>query len=534
MIQRSHTLLLLLVFLLIPIAQELHAQSNVITANPNAQPLRKIWELRGRMEERMGETFGSVGDINGDSLDDFGVYSGLDEKWMLYFGNRDTLSHTPFWTRYGLSDTPPHPVSGRFWGTRPALGLSRYYRDTVGSNTPFFLTLEIFRTDSLRLDTVPSLVLDMRKMSPRKFTVPRELLAYDLDGDGYDELILYLQIVQRDTSIDRHPQVWIYRGGPEFKVDSPTVILRDSEEEYLDMGFQLFLGRLDDDPYPDLMYGFLSRTSGSRLVVHFGREGSPWNWNEPDRTLTVGALVALDCDGDSVLDFAEPKPSKHVAVYLSGRGKSLRTRALTPDDADLDFQGAVNFFAPERFGYISDSARRFEMLGIEDGLFHTGFSGGPPGPDHAYDVYSSELFGNRYTRPLGDVTGNGWNDLISGYFGEENRNGVARVFAGGPYIPRDPSSGVRAVPTDERADAIHIWPNPTTTELHIAWRGDLKRMPRGFSVFDITGQLVAHGEVASWRGEAYWNCAGVAAGNYLLSIYDYTGALITTTTITKY
>jgi hypothetical protein len=489
------------------------------------------------MEDEMGSGFGSVGDINGDSLDDFAVCESRQAQWHVFYGRRDSaLSTTPVWTFDSSGAVPYYPIHGNFLGTgRQMVGFYRGTTEFSNGRTIYYYYLYLFRTDSFRLDTLHPLILDLGAMTPRIQTGPVEIGVSDLDRDGYDELILYFQGIRRfDTIIDPHPQVWIYRGGPEFKVDTPTIILRDVEEQYLSMGFQLFLGRLDDDPYPDLMYGFLSRTSGSRLVVHFGREGSPWNWNEPDRTLTVGALVALDCDGDSILDFAEPKPSKHVAVYLSGRGKSLRTRALTPDDADLDFEGAINFFAPERLGYLSDSARRFEMLGIEDGLFHTGFSGGPPGPDNAYDVYGSELFGSRYTHPLGDVTGDGWNDLISGHFGYENYNGVARVFAGGPYIPRDPSSGVRAVPTDERADAIHIWPNPTTNELHIAWRGDLKRMPRGFSVFDITGRLVAHGKVESWRGEAYWNCAGVAAGNYLLSIYDYTGALMTTTTITKY
>jgi hypothetical protein len=510
----------------------LQAQSSVITPNPDAQPLRKIWELGGRMVQRMGSAFGSIGDINGDSLDDFGVYSGLDHTWRLFLGNRDSLSRTPFQTWIGSSDIPPHPTLGRFWGTRPALGLSHYIREQVGASIIAFFTLEIFRTDSFRLDTVPSLVLDMRKMTPRIWTAPLEIIGYDLDHDGYDEMILFFQGIQRDSSIDRHPQVWIYRGGPNFQVDSPTVIIRDAEEQD-DYGFQMYIGRFDDDPYPDLLYGFLSSTSGSRLAIYFGRDGSPWNWTAPDRTLNVGELTVLDCNGDSVLDLAEGKPSRHVSVYLSGAGKSLRTRSLMLDDVDLDFEGTVGIF-PGRHGYLSDSARRFELLGIQDGRFDMEFSGGPPGPDFTYDAYSNDLLGNRFTRPLGDVTGDGWDDLMTGYFGYDNYNGIARVFAGGPYIPRDPSSGVRTVATDERSDAIHLWPNPVTAQLHIAWRGDLKRMPRMFVIHDIRGSEIARGTVESWRGEAIWNCTDVPAGNYLLSIYDYTNALMTTTPITKY
>ncbi len=523
-------LLALLAASMVAIPCSLPAQSSPITANPDAQPLRKIWEVGGTYLQLMGSAFGSIGDVNGDSINDFGVYSGRYETWKMYLGSRDTLSYTPFWTRFGLSDTPRQPTVGRFWGTRPALALSHYFRDTIGGNATFFYTLEIFRTDSFRLDTVPSLVLDMRKMTPRIWTQPQEVVAYDLDRDGYDELILYFIGIQRDSSIDRHPQVWIYRGGPNFQVDAPTLILRDSEE-HSDRGFQMFIGRFDDDPYPDLLYGFRRSDRTSKLAIYFGTIDSPWNWSVPDRELTIGELASLDCNGDSVLDLALPTVDGSTLIFLSGNGKSLRTRSLMPDDADPIFEHGSD---PSTLGFISDSARRFSMLDLRNGLLHMGFSGGPPGPDPAYDVYSNELFGRNLTQLLGDITGDGWDDVITGYYGHEGNNGIARIFAGGPYIPRDPSSGVREVRTDERSDAIHIWPNPITTELHIAWRGDLKQMPRGFAVHDISGREVARGVVASWRGEAIWNCTGVPAGTYLLSIYDYTDKLITTTSITKH
>lgn len=512
----------------------LQAQSSVITPNPDAQPLRKIWELGGRMGDRMGSGFGSVGDINGDSLDDFAVSESRQALWHVFYGRRGSaLSTTPVWTFDSSGAVLSYPIHGNFLGTgRQMVGFHQSTTELSNGRTIYYYHLYLFRTDSFRLDTLNPLVLNLGAMNPRIQSTPLEINVFDLDRDGYDELVLYFNHIRRyDTIIDAHPQVWIYRGGPAFQVDSPTVIIRDAEEQD-DYGFQIHIGRFDDDPYPDLLYGFRRPTDRtSKLVIYFGRDGSPWNWTEPDRIVNVGELAALDCNGDSILDLALPTLEGNTLIFLSGTGKSLRDRSLMRSDADLEFEHGSD---PGTVGFLSDSGRRFAMLDLRNQLFHMIFSGGPPGPDPAYDTYSSELFGPPFLHPLGDVTGDGWDDLMTGYFGYDNYNGIARVFAGGPYIPRDPSSGVRTVATDERSDAIHLWPNPVTTQLHIAWRGDLKRMPRVFMVHDIRGSEVARGTVESWRGEAIWNCTDVPAGNYLLSIYDYTNALMTTTPITKY
>jgi hypothetical protein len=60
--------------------------------------------------------------------------------------------------------------------------------------------------------------------------------------------------------------------------------------------------------------------------------------------------------------------------------------------------------------------------------------------------------------------------------------GSAAIYAGGPDIPRDPSLDVQTLAVETRSNAISMWPNPAATELHIAWRGDLKRTPRGYRI----------------------------------------------------
>jgi hypothetical protein len=242
----------------------------------------------------------------------------------------------------------------------------------------------------------------------------------------------------------------------------------------------------------------------------------------------MSGFIPLDCDGDGVLDMATGSFGSYVSVFLSSSGKDIRTRSLQSDDADLHY---TPYASPLALGYLSDSSRRYQMLGILGDGLKRGFSGGPLGPDPLWDTYSGDLWGGY--QAIGDVTGDGWTELMTGIPTVNFDAGISVMYAGGPYIPRDPALGVRAVTGEGRSDAISIWPNPVTTQLHIAWRGDLKRMPRRFAIHDLLGQLIVQGEVESWRGEALWHCADAPAGAYVLSIFDYRGELITTTPVIK-
>ncbi len=70
-------------------------------------------------------------------------------------------------------------------------------------------------------------------------------------------------------------------------------------------------------------------------------------------------------------------------------------------------------------------------------------------------------------------------------------------------------------------------------ELHIAWRGDLRKMPARFIIHDLVGREIATGTVAPSQSEALWQCAGIAPGIYLLGIYDDAGTLLATHRLLK-
>jgi hypothetical protein len=529
-----------------------HAQPGEITADPNAQQLRVLWQIAGNPAggDHVGDGSGSLGDINGDGLGDWAVRYGTLGEWRVFYGNATALSTTPVWTFASSVPEPAYPIVGNFYGSgHNVVGFMRRTRETIDDHDHYYHHLHLFRTDSGRIDSVESAILDTRRMVPKLEIDPRDVLAADLDGDGADELILLTPGALRDGVLSDYAEIWIYKGGAGFQVDSPTVIIRDTEVDRSIIGMQT--GDFDGDGHVDIaMVGTYPGRSKLQLFWSTGRlTDFADTTNRRIVELTAESptgddgITGLDCDGDGVSDLVLDRflsGRKGVYLFRSGAGKSARTRSYTMSDADQSFYRA-GYRLHHRGGHLSDSSGRYDMLmliqpsfegGDPSGLL--GFSGGDQGPDRSYDA---QRMGNSLFT-LGaavlDVDGDGWDEYLSadaGYGGFGS--GIAVIFAGGPYIPSPTHSGVEAVAGEGHVVALTVWPQPAREEVHIAWRGDLKKMPRRFVVHDMVGREVARGEVESWRGEALWHCAGVASGAYVLSVYDAQGSLITSARLVK-
>jgi len=500
-----------------------HAQQiDTIKPNPNAVQLRKIWEVRGVAEnDNVGYGFGAIGDVYGVGRSAWGVLQASTATWHFFVW--DPVGDSAQWmqdvSRYG--SLPIYsPLVGDFRGDgHPLVGLP------IGSRIIY-----LFETSNHRIDTPWVIAVDPLAQTPQVQSLFNDAKVADLDNDGADELIVQYSARVINNQTNALPEVWIYRGGPAFRGDTPTVILQDDEFYGASGHVFLVVGRLDADAYPDLMTGVLysdGTKQYQKLKIWFGRPGSPWNWTTPDREILFGGLVALDCDGDSVLDFAVPFVPERVGVYRSAGGKSLRSRSLALDDVDLLYHRQF-YTLPDNFGYLSDSGRRYAMLGIQGAVPKIGFSGGPNGPDHLWDVFADI---NPFVKPVPDVTGDGWDDLLTAEPSRDRWTGIADLYAGGPYIPRDPLLGVHWVSDGANDNAIALWPNPAREQVHIAWRGDLARLPRRFEVYDATGRLIARGQTESWRGEVLWYCAGAASGLYLVRVLDFHGLPIADATV---
>ncbi|MEP7220013.1 MAG: VCBS repeat-containing protein [Bacteroidota bacterium] len=377
----------------------------------------------------------------------------------------------------------------------------------------------------------------------------------DIDHDGSDDFLVSTSGVVKNGIGSDTAQVWVFRGGANFRSDTPTVVIKDTEPIGIAEFFYATIDDFDNDGAIDILVTgeySINHQQQRRLKFYFGSLAHPWDWSAPPRVITIndvthpttnGGVVTLDCDGDHVPDLWMPAHDGKSYLFRSATGKNARTRSFTFDDADQSFSVLPSGFnSPIALGYLSDSARRYQTGGII-GIGESGnvallaFNGGPKGPDITYDATFDDGLDDIfvYVTPIGDCNGDGWEDVLCSnpsYF--TGSSGLAVILAGGPYIPRDSASaGVVDVPLEQKERAISLWPNPVRSELNIAWRGDLRRMPARFVVSDMLGHAIATGDVDPSAGAALWRCADAAAGAYILSVYDHEGRFLTTTRFIK-
>jgi hypothetical protein len=429
------------VLLLLALSDYSIAQEN-ITASPKVVVLKRIWMLLGRYDrsyndQNIGMASGSVGDINGDGLGDFAVCSANPSQWSLYLGDSLGPKMTPYWTTAGGSIRPP--ISGDFWGTgHRAVGFLRSM--LVGSSWAGY-ELSLYRTDHGRIDD--SAAARWRSWIGDGDTLGLQIYvdqacASDLDNDGADDLIVSCYGLLANGQYDPYPQLWIFKGGPAFNLNTPTVILRlavpRSDAMY---SYPVNLGDIDGDGFIDIVTVNQPAHDQYTMNVYWGGRDRLASATLPDRTVAFPYehLALLDADGDGIKDVA----TGGVLLYLSGRGKTARSRTYAASDADLVFNGVESTYGYglTAGGYMND--KRYESLmvlakGWDSNLpaLHL-LTGGPNGPDRWYDgVVAIGESGLRFRSSIGDVNGDGWDDFLCSGF---DRFGVAFVIAGGPYVP---------------------------------------------------------------------------------------------------
>ena len=545
----SLTTFFCLLFLLALPSPPLLAQPVIepITQNPNAVLLRRIWTVTGNDGDYVGQGCGPVGDINGDSISDFALHFGRAAEWRIYLGGSPAPTTNPVWI-FKASIALPTPFYGDFLGNgRRFVGFGNFINVLGGAARSE--QLRLFAVTDTGLATSASYILDSYART-QYIIGPDMVVGMNLDGQVGDELIVAHRGLRKVDSVTYTPEIWFYRGGAGFQVDTPSYIVYDTEPTRSSSLYTAQVVDLDGDRHFDLVT-VGQYAEGYKLKLWFGIETSPWTWTKPDREITLYNTVGLyyplfnDFDGDHKLDIAGlPGPgtiNRGIYLYLSRNAPSIRDRSFLLSDAQRAFSEPDVF--PQAVGSLNDSSHIVAMFGIRrppPAPTLSAFSGSGAGPNASYDaLYSAHLDGfsegNVFTASFTDwdYTGDGWRDHLtsnSGWFG--NNAGIAIILAGGPYIPLDqPTVGVRTEPMANHLRGLYLWPNPATTELNIAWRGDLSSMPTRMAVHDVNGNLVVESELRPELGSARWATDGVASGRYLLTVYDRHGKVLASTSV---
>ncbi|MEZ4785163.1 MAG: VCBS repeat-containing protein [Candidatus Kapaibacterium sp.] len=519
---------------------------------------------RGEFGDQVGSGIGSVGRINGDSLEDFAYRSTRTGYWYVFFGGSPAPDTTAdwIWEEERSSGELTHPVVGNFLGTgQHHIGFQSYRRHDPNNSTDVCFILYLYRVAGGTIETEAEYSWDPgRTMDTTWRIFPNDMFAMNVDGEAGDELIVPFSVSVREKVRSQVGEIWLYKGGADFQVDQPTHVIVDEQANTKEDEYRLYIADFDGDSFADLILT-ARYADGSKLKLWFGNEGSPWNWtNTPDRTLFIDGLglgrqlSVADFDGDRIVDIAAsvgnaPEPGTYI--YLSSKGKSVRDRSFNYSDADVELQ-STQYQIPiggGHGGYLADSSGRYAMLGLIGPSKYDShepmlllFGGGKNGPNGTWDAeYAPSRDGvtpgpvMQHIVPIGDCDGDGWADLLLSdddwYLFD---HGIAMVIAGGPEIPTDDTTlSVRAIATEEHRGALHIWPNPMRDKLQIVWRGDLRRLPRRLTIHNALGELVAEGEVEPGVGAARWESRDTPSGMYLLTVYDTKGEVLATTEVIK-
>lgn len=532
----------LLLLLLLPIV--LQAQNQLVPVSEAAK-LRRVWTQEGnpQVTDLYCLSLWGGADISGDSINDFAVYRGSDRSWLFYRGGTVPES-APFLELDSVGSS--QPILARFFGDdRRFLLFREDYRMNIDSVDYYYDVLTLHEITGGSLASTPTIVSDQGLGDIPIERNAGHVLVADVNNDAIDDLIVTMggMRIGHVPDVDAAFQAWIYFGGSDFSLDTPDVVVRNIEVTDRPVHWSLLCDDFDGDGRTDMVFG-QTFSSSDTLRFYWGDEGSPTSWAErpPDRTVsfaygqtTLGSLQlrASRLDADRGADIVGYTGNNGTYLYLSGRGDP-RTRSFRADDADISYP--LTSFSATGVGSLNNRQGRYDMLALDMGLGvardqvgYVFIAGTADGPDHDYEAWYApglDSLRNTPTFPLctavGDVTGDGYEDLLYGTWSYGPlETGLAILLAGGPDIPLDdPSMAVEEYPVAREASGLSLWPNPVVDELHIAWKGNLERMPSRFAIYDLKGTTVVESQADPHRGEMLWRCDGVVPGIYTLIAYD--------------
>lgn len=425
--------------------------------------LRPIFEVAGTDSGAMlGSTVKGIGDLNHDGYTDVAVSAqGLRKTFVYYGGN--PMSTTPALTFEGGGAITSGDFNGDGWID---LAIQRYFRDTV-----------FIYYGGAMMDTIPDRVL-VGEHTGDSFGFA--LASGDLNGDGYDELIITARQFSSQTNDPDFfkGKIYVYAGGSYL--DSIPRITFQGDTTRAGLGHDLAISDVNADGMKDILalgYNQVSSIGQEQFYyfsIYLGVQNFQMsrNYYVDSRTIARGfkhEIAAFDADGDSIADILVNR----IFVFKGGQTIGLQpTYYVPPPNNDTTLFGPY----PRASG-----GGDYNRDGVKDVLLRGTVGMSPPGvfvmlgrpnsPGHyvAYRVFSQccgqvGLVG----RPdnAGDVNGDGVDDIIMGSPNEPSLyvRGFFGIYSGDTTLVVSVKDEQQPLPEDSNLGQNYPNPfNPSTT-----------------------------------------------------------------------
>ena len=451
------------VHILLCVCPQIASAQNFELENMAMSPnLPVIMEVFGEYQEQLGRCVLALGDINADGWPDFGVGAYKSMEFRIYFGGPGILDSLPDMVLQGRDNAVLADINGDRINDLV----------TVKQNMAYFY---LGRKDQpLRYHTQP----DYRFIPHLEWdeTFGLSLESGDLNRDGYADVAL---ADKGGGGSEGHGHangvVYIFMG-TAIPDSTPTYTLVRPDSYFGQFGNVVQIGDVNGDGYDDLAAGREYQNYDTNPDILFNQKilflGGP-NFNplfeRPSQVvesnnifgaLTNGFLTDVNADGKDDLVFSYDNNGN--VLYGTASGLAISVGRTIPRPGAMGWGGMVRLDHDiTGDGYVDYVL----YLLTFDQSWASFFYGSALGVKHEFAFNGNYLWKDDFADParhrmcsIGDVNGDGRNDVLVSGTGTPGRRGVFQVLSGiGPPVATERTG---EVPSTLTLTAIR--PNPSS------------------------------------------------------------------------